>query len=409
MTQVPPPMALEGIRVLDLASLYAGPLIATNLGDHGADVIKVEHPRGDDARRWGLSKDGVPLWWKSISRNKRLIALDLHREEDRQTVRELAQWADIVIENFRPGRLESWGLGWDDLHALNPRLIMVRVSGFGQTGPLAQEPGFGTLAEAFSGFAAITGSAEGPPTLPPFGLADGVAALAGTHAAMMALYWRDAQGGGVGQMIDLSLYEPLFGILGPQAAEYLHTGTVQRRQGNRSQRTAPRNAYRTADGHWVALSGGTQQIVNRMLSVIGRPELAGDARFSTAAARLQHADEIDALIGEWIAAQPLDEVLARFRAVQAPIAPIYDIAQIARDPHYRARGTIAFVPDPDLGEAAMSAVTPRLSRTPGQIRFAGARDIGAHQAEVLAEIGGRKTGETEDTPLRPAPGAGERP
>ncbi|GMA15318.1 CoA transferase (plasmid) [Deinococcus metallilatus] len=405
MTPEPPPMALEGIKVLDLASLYAGPLIATNLGDYGADVIKVEHPRGDDARRWGLSKNGVPLWWKSIARNKRLITLDLHDEEDRQTVRELAQWADIVIENFRPGRLESWGLGWADLHALNPRLILVRVTGFGQTGPLAQEPGFGTLAEAFSGFAAITGQPDGPPTLPPFGLADGVAALAGTYAAMMALYWRDAQGGGVGQMIDLSLYEPLFGILGPQAIEYLQTGTVQQRQGNRSKRTAPRNAYRTADNHWVALSGGTQQIVNRMLTVIGRPELAGDERFSTAAARLRNADEIDTLIGDWIAAHPLDEVLARFRAVEAPIAPIYDIAQIVRDPHYQARGTIASVPDPDLGEAAMTAVYPRLSRTPGQIRFAGARDIGAHQGEVLAEISGRKAG---DTPVQPASGAGDR-
>lgn len=379
-------MALDGIKVLDLASLYAGPLIATNLGDYGADVIKVEHPRGDDARRWGLTKDGVPLWWKSIARNKRLITLDLHDEEARQTVRELIEWADVVIENFRPGRLESWGLGWDDVHALNPRVVMVRVTGFGQTGPLSQEPGFGTLAEAFSGFAAITGQPGGPPTLPPFGLADGVAALAGTYATMMALYWRDAQGGGQGQMIDLSLYEPLFGILGPQAIEYVETGTVQGRQGNRSKRTAPRNAYLTLDGHWVALSGGTQQIVNRMLTVIGRPELTEDERFKTAAARLRHSDEIDALIGDWIVSRPLEDVLIQFRAVQAPIAPIYDVAQIVNDPHYLARGTVIQVPDDDLGEATMAGVFPKLSLTPGAVRFAGRVNVGADQEEVMREL-----------------------
>ena len=387
----PPNMALEGIKVLDLASLYAGPLIATNLGDYGAEVIKVEHPRGDDARRWGLSKNGVPLWWKSISRNKKLITLDLHDEEAREMVRELAQWADVLIENFRPGRLESWGLGWEDLHALNPRLIMVRVTGFGQTGPLSQEPGFGTLAEAFSGFAAITGQPDGPPTLPPFGLADGVAALAGTYATMMALYWRDAQGGNLGQFIDLSLYEPLFGILGPQAIEYVQTGTVQGRQGNRSKRTAPRNAYRTADDHWVALSGGTQQIVNRMLKVVGRPELAGDERFSNAAARLKNSDEIDKLIGDWIAEQPLGEVLRKFREVEAPIAPIYDVSQIVNDPHYQARGSVTNIPDDDLGMATMAGVFPKLSLTPGQIRFAGATKQGAHHQEVERELAQRRT------------------
>lgn len=381
-----PRMALDGVKVLDLASLYAGPLIATNLGDYGADVIKVEHPRGDDARRWGLMKGDVPLWWKAISRNKRLITLDLHQEEHRQTVRELFGWADVVIENFRPGRLESWGLGWKELHALNPRAVLVRVTGFGQTGPLSQEPGFGTLAEAFSGFAAMTGQPDGPPTLPPFGLADGVAALAGTHATMMALYWRDAQGGGLGQMIDLSLYEPLFSILGPQAIEYVETGTVQGRQGNRSKRTAPRNAFETSDGHWVALSGGTQQVVNRMLTVIGRPELAADGRFSTAAARLQHSDEIDALIGDWIASRPLEDVLSQFRAAKAPIAPIYDVAQIMTDPHYQARGSVIQVPDDDLGEATMAGVFPKLSLTPGGVRFAGRTDVGADQEEVMRTL-----------------------
>lgn len=385
----PTQLPLEGLRVLDLSSLYAGPLIATHLGDFGADVIKVEHPRGDDARRWGLSKaterGEIPLWWKVISRNKRLLSLDLHRATDRQTARELCGWADVVIENFRPGRLEEWGLGYEQLSAEHPSLIMVRVTGFGQTGPLSKQPGFGTLAEAFSGFAAITGSPDGPPTLPPFGLADGVAALSGSYAVMLALYWRDARSG-QGQMIDLSLYEPLFAILGPQAIEYAQTGTVQTRAGNRSRRTSPRNAYQTQDQRWVALSGGTQQIVNRMLSVIGRPELGQDPRFSTAAARRENADELDTLMAEWIAQHGLETVLARFGAIEAPIAPVYSIDQIVTDEHYLARRSLVEVPDEDLGVALMPGVLPRLSKTPGQIRFAGHTPIGADAAEIYREV-----------------------
>lgn len=382
-----PPLA--GIKVLDLATLYAGPLIATTLGDFGAEVVKVEHPRGDDARRWGLTRGDVPLWWKVISRNKRLISLDLHLEEHREVVRDLCRWADVVVENFRPGRLEAWGLGYEALSALNPRVVMVRVTGFGQHGPLSQQPGFGTLAEAFSGFAHVTGQPDGPPTLPPFGLADGVAALSGTHAVMMALYWRDAQGGGCGQSIDLSLYEPLFAILGPQAIEHAQRGVVQERQGNRSLRTAPRNTYLSADGRWVALSGGTQQVVDRMLVVIGRPELRQDPRFSSARARAENADEIDRLIADWIAAHPLEEVLARFREIGAPVAPVYGIDQIVQDPHYLARESFVDVPDEDLGQARMANVVPRLSLTPGEIRHAGRTPVNADEEYVYRAILGR--------------------
>jgi crotonobetainyl-CoA:carnitine CoA-transferase CaiB-like acyl-CoA transferase len=393
------PLPLAGVHVLDLSSLYAGPLIATTLGDFGADVIKVEHPRGDDARRWGASKDGISLWWKVISRNKRLVCLDLNLEEDRRQVVELARWADVLIENFRPGRMERWGLGPERLRAENPRLIMVRVSGFGQFGPYSERPGFGTLAEAFSGFAFITGQPDGPPTLPPFGLADGVAALAGTYATMIALYWRDARGGNLGQVIDLSLYEPLFAILGPQITEYTQVGSVQRRQGNRSPRTNPRNAYATADGHWVAISAGTQQIANRIFEAIGRPELGIDPRFCSAAARRQHADEVDRLVAHWIGTHTLEEVLDRFERAQAPIAPVYDIAQIFADAHYRARATFTDVPDPDLGSVIMQNVVPRLSRTPGRIRSTGATAIGAHTDDVAAMIRGlasrRPVGEAE--------------
>lgn len=382
-----PELPLDGIRVLDLSSLYAAPLVATHLGDFGADVIKVEHPRGDDARRWGLAKDGVPLWWKTISRNKRVIALDLNEPGDRDVVRRLAVEADVLVENFRPGRLEAWNLGPEQLHALNPSLVIVRVTGFGQTGPYSSRPGFGTLAEAFSGFAHITGTESGPPTLPPFGLADGICGLVGTYATMIALYWRDARGGGLGQVIDLSLYEPLFSILGPQVTEYTQLAAVQGRQGNRSPRTSPRNTYATADGHWVAISAGTQQVANRIFAAIGRPEFGEDDRFRDAAARRRNADEIDAIVSAWIVERPLAVVLARFEEVEAPIAPVYDVAQIVDDPHYRERESIVEVDDPDLGTVAMPNIVPRLSLTPGSIRRTGTTAVGGDSEEILRELG----------------------
>jgi crotonobetainyl-CoA:carnitine CoA-transferase CaiB-like acyl-CoA transferase len=270
--------------------------------------------------------------------------------------------------------------------SVNARLVYVRVTGFGQTGPMSSQPGFGTLAEAFSGFAAITGQPDGPPTLPPFGLADGVAAQVGTWATLAALYWRDVRGG-VGQVIDLSLYEPLFGILGPQLAEYQHLGAVQQRQGNRSPRTTPRNAYETSEGRWVAISAGTQQIADRVLRAIERDDLVGDPRFADAASRRAHADELDGLVAAWIAAHPLDDVLRAFAEAQAPIAPIYDASQIMVDSQYRERGSFVEVPDPDLGTVAMAAVVPRLSRTPGRIARPGATPVGADTKAVLSSSG----------------------
>jgi crotonobetainyl-CoA:carnitine CoA-transferase CaiB-like acyl-CoA transferase len=378
--------ALADVKVLDLSSLYAGPLIATMLGDFGADVVKVEHPRGDDARRWGQAKDGVPLWWKVLSRNKRLIALDLNDEGDRRAVRRLIDWADVVVENFRPGRLEKWGLGYEELRTTNPGLILVRVTGFGQTGPRASEPGFGTLAEAYSGFAAITGAPDGPPTLPAFGLADGIAGTTGTAAVLTALHWRDGAGGGAGQVVDLSLYEPLFGILGPQVIEYDQLGILQKRQGNRSPRTAPRNAYATADGRWVALSAGTQQIANRVFAAIGRPELAADPRFSSATARRENSDAINEIVAAWIRTRPLEEVLATFSAAEAPLAPVLEADQIVTDPHYVERGSIMRTTDPDLGEITMQAPAPRLSATPGRVRWTGRTDVNADAATVYADV-----------------------
>ncbi len=381
-----PPSALGGVKVLDLSSLYAGPLIATNLGDFGAEVIKVEHARGDDARRWGQTKDGSPLWWKIISRNKKLISLDLHDPSDREIVKELCIWADVLIENFRPGRMDEWGLGAESLHEINPGLVILKVSGFGQTGPNAQKPGFGTLAEAWSGFAYITGQADGPPTLPPFGLADGVAATTGTYAVMMALYWRDAQGSGVGQVIDLSLYEPLFNILGPQVIEYDQLGVVQERQGNMSPRTAPRNCYETSDGHWVALSGGTQQIADRIFRAIGHPEASSDERFSSSANRVANATAVDSLVSEWVRLHTLSQVLEAFENEEAPIAPVLNIQQITEDEHYKQRESIIRVADPDLGDVLMQNVVPKLDRTPGEIKFTGRNQIDADREEILSII-----------------------
>ncbi|HCU92838.1 MAG TPA: CoA transferase [Actinobacteria bacterium] len=378
--------ALGGVRVLDLSSLYAAPLVSTNLADFGADVIKVEHPRGDDARRWGLSRDGVPLWWRSLSRNKRLLTLDLNDAGARSIIRQLVADADVVIENFRPGKMESWGLGYDELSLINPRVIMVRLSGFGQTGPRRMQPGFGTLAEAYSGFAHVTGQEDGPPTLPPFGLADGVAGLTATFATLIALYWRDANRGGVGQVIDVSLYEPLFCILGPQIAEYAALGAVQRRVGNRSPRTAPRNAYETSDGHWVALSAGTQAIAVRIFRAIGRPDLAADPRFSDAASRRLHGPVLDEVIATWMRSHSLSEVLASFAEADAPIAPVLSTDQIYLDEHYRARQTFIEIPDDELGSVAMANIVPRLSRTPGSIRHTGATAIGSDTTQIVESL-----------------------
>jgi len=389
--------ALSDVKVLDLSSLYAGPLIGTMLGDFGAEVVKVEHPRGDDARRWGQAKDGVPLWWKVLSRNKRLIALDLNDEGDRRVVRRLADWADVIVENFRPGRLEKWGLGYDELSRTNPGLILVRVTGFGQTGPRSSEPGFGTLAEAYSGFAAITGAPDGPPTLPAFGLADGIAGTTGTAAVLTALHWRNGEGNGQGQVVDLSLYEPLFGILGPQVIEYDQLGILQRRQGNRSPRTAPRNTFETSDGRWVALSAGTQQIANRVFAAIERPELAEDPRFSSAVARREHSDEINDIVAAWIGARPLDDVLAAFAAAEAPLAPVLEADQIVTDPHYVQRGSVMKTTDPDLGEITMQAPTPHLSATPAEVRWTGHTEVGADADAIYTEI----LGLTEEEARRP--------
>ncbi|MGV9402871.1 CaiB/BaiF CoA transferase family protein [Streptomyces sp. NPDC003667] len=379
------PGSLGGLRVLDLATLFAGPMAATLLGDFGAQVIKVEHPvRPDPSRGHGPAKDGVGLWWKVLGRNKRAITLDLSRPGGRATLLRLAATADVVIENFRPGTLEKWDLGWPELSAANPRLVLARVTAFGQFGPYAHRPGFGTLAEAMSGFAALTGEPDAPPTLPPFGLADSVAGLATAYAVLTALAARDRTG--AGQVVDMAIIEPILAVLGPQPTWYDQLGYVQERTGNRSANNAPRNTYRTADGAWVAVSTSAQSVAERVMRLVGRPELAEEPWFATGAQRAAHADVLDEAVGGWIAARDRAEVLAAFEKAEAAVAPVQDVRDVLADPQYQALDTVTTVDDPELGPLRMQNVLFRLSGTPGAIRWAG-RSHGADTDAVLTELG----------------------
>lgn len=376
---------LTGLRVIDLATLFAGPLCATMLGDFGADVIKVEHPgKPDPSRGHGPTKDGVGLWWKLLGRNKRNLTLDLACPGGRDLLLRLAADTDVIIENFRPGTLERWGLGPAELHAVNPRLVLVRVTGFGQFGPYAHRPGFGTLAEAMSGFAAITGEPDGPPTLPPFGLADSIAALATSFAVMAALAGRDRTG--VGQVVDMAIIEPILMVLGPQPLWYDQLGYVQPRTGNRSRNNAPRNTYRTSDGQWVAVSTSAQSVAERVMRLVGREELTEEPWFASGATRAEHSDELDEAVGHWIGRRTRDEAISAFEKAEAAIAPIQDIRDVMEDPQYRALDSITEVDDPELGPLRMQNVLFRLSGTPGGIRWAG-RPHGADTEEILTGLG----------------------
>lgn len=376
---------LDGVRVLDVSTLFAGPLAATFLGDFGASVTKVEHPtRPDAARGHGPAKDGVNLWWKTLGRNKRTVTINLGTPDGAELLLALAAEADVLIENFRPGTLERWGLAPERLHEANPRLVIARVTAFGQTGPYSSRPGFGSLAEAMSGFAALTGEPDGPPTLPPFGLADGIAALSCAYAVAVAL--RAAERDGRGQVIDLAIIEPILMLLGGQITAYDQLGVVQPRTGNRSVNNAPRNVYRTADGEWVAVSTSSQSIAERVMRLVGREDVVTEPWFATGHSRAEHADELDAAVGDWIAARPTVEVIAAFEEAQAAIAPVYDVRGILADPQYRALGTVQTVPDEELGPVKMQNVLFRLSGTPGAIRWAGRRH-GQDTDDVLAEIG----------------------
>lgn len=372
---------LSGLRVLDLSTILAGPLAAQILGDFGADVIKIEHPtRGDGMRGHGLDKDGQPLWWKMISRNKRTLGLYLGDPEGARIFRELARTADVVVENFRPGTLERWGLGYDVLSADNPRLILLRVTGFGQSGPYAARPAFGTLVEAMSGFAHLTGQPDGPPTLPAFGLADSIAGVAASAAVTMALYQREKDG--QGQEIDLDLLSPIMTAVGPGVIYADQLGIDQNRTGNRSLNNAPRNTYETRDGHWLAISTSANTIAERVLRLVGHPEVIEEPWFRHGRSRAEHADLLDGFVGEWIAARDRDEVMKAFEAAGAAVAPVYKPSELLDDPQVQALELVTTVPDDDLGPIRMQNVMWRMARTPGSIRSTG-RALGADTDEIL--------------------------
>ena len=374
---------LDDVRVLDLSRLVAGNILTHVLADLGAEVIKVEKPgRGDDLRNW--QTNGVALWWQVYARNKKSLCLDLRREAGRALLLRLVEGAEVLVENYRPGTLEKMGLAPVVLLGRNPRLVVVRVSGWGQTGPWRHKPGFGTLIEAFSGFAAMNGFADRAPVLPAFAMADAFAGLYGAVAALTAL--RAAEGGGRGQIIDLSLIEPILAMLGPKAAEHRLTGQTTPRLGSRCNIQAPRDVYRTRDGKYVALSTGTQAMAERLFRALGRPELNADPRFRSNAARLRNRAAVEALVGEFIAARTQAEALAFFDAAEVTVGPVCDEADLAEDPYVAEREVLVEVPDEAAGSLPMHNVVPRLSATPGALRRP-APALGEHNRELLSDLG----------------------
>ena len=376
---------LRGLRVLDAGTMIAGPLAATHLADFGAEVVKIEQPRiGDPMRHWVPMKEGRSLWWKVIARNKRLITLTLSHPEGQALFCRMIADADIVIENYRPGTFERWGLSYAELAKINPRVVLVRVSGFGQTGPYAHRGGYGTVAEAFSGIPSFTGFPDRPPTLPGFPMADLVAATFAAMAAMFAVYRRDLGGAGVGQEIDVSLYEPLFRLAEAQVIGFDQLGIVKQRQGNRLAEDSPRNTYETADGRWIGISASSQRTFERLCEAMQMPELIYDPRYVSNALRCAHAEALDAMMADWFRTRTCDDIMRLFDAAHVVAGPVLTIADILQDPHYTARGDIVTVPDDDFGAGRMQGVVPRFSDTPGEVRHAG-RDLGADNRAIYLE------------------------
>jgi crotonobetainyl-CoA:carnitine CoA-transferase CaiB-like acyl-CoA transferase len=375
---------LRGVRVLDFSRLVAGNMLSLQLADFGAEVVKVESPgRGDTLRDW--REAGVSVHWKVYARNKKSITLDLKAPEAPGIILDLVAHFDVLIESFRYRYLERLGVGPDTLLERNPRLVVVRVSGFGQTGPYARRPGFGTLVEAMSGFAARNGFGDREPVLPPLALADMIAGLSGAMATVIAV--RNVEvNGGRGQVIDVSLLESVFSILGPEAAIYKLTGKVRRRVGSASEGTSPRNVYATRDGGWVAISASTQAMTERLFRAIGRDDLNRNPAFRTNSERVKRRAEVDAIVGEFIQARTLAEAIEFFEKTEVTAAPVYDIGQFLDDPHVQERGIVVEAPDGDMGEVPMHAVLPRLSDTPGGLRLP-APAIGQHTREIFARIG----------------------
>lgn len=377
---------LSGLRILDAGTMIAGPFAGTLAADYGADVLKIEEPaQGDPIRQWSPMKNGTSLWWKVAGRNKRLITVDLRADRGRELFLELVARSDAVIENYRPGTFDRWGLGYEELAKVNPRIIVVHVSGYGQTGPYAERPGYGTVAEAMSGIPYFTGFPDRPPTLSAFPLADTLAATFGLLGLLGAVYERDIGGSGRGQEVDVSLYAPLFRIVESQVIGYDQLGIVKERRGNRIEEDSPRNAYATCDGGWIAISASSDRTFGRLAAAIGRPELADDPRFHDNPSRIAHDADLDAIVADWMAERTVDEIMTTFEKSDVVAGPIYSIQDVFLDPQYEARGDIVSVDDPQLGPLRMQGVVPSFSRSGARVAWPGGM-LGQHNDQVYGEL-----------------------
>jgi crotonobetainyl-CoA:carnitine CoA-transferase CaiB-like acyl-CoA transferase len=378
---------LRGVRVIDAGNMVAAPFATALLADFGADVIKIEHPKhGDGQRKLEPIKDGIPLWWKAVARNKRCVTLDLSKPEGAAVFKDLSRNADVVAENYRPGTLERWGLGYNELKIANPRVILLRISGFGQTGPYSDRPGFGRTAEAMSGLTNLIGEPDGPPMSPGYPLGDLIAGLFGAFAVMTALYYRDARDG-EGQVIDLALNEAVFRLLDFDPIQYDQLQTIHRRTGNRVSYVAPSSTFKTLDGKYITLAASTQSIWLRLCQAIGREELAADPKFIDNPARVAHSEEINGIVAGWIATRSRQELEDIFDRFEVAYSPVFDIEDIFNNMHYRMREALVRVPDKELGEAIVQNVVPKFSRTPGSVDHLGP-NLGEHNEEIYGgELG----------------------
>ena len=379
-------LPLSGLRVIELGQLIAGPFASKMLGEFGADVIKIEPPEtGDPLRVWRMLHEGTSVWWAAHARNKRSITLNLREPEGQDVIRQLAKDADIVIENFRPGALEKWGIGFKDLHAINPKLIMLRVSGYGQTGPYKDRPGFGVIGEAMGGLRYLTGEAGRPPVRTGVSIGDTLSGLHGVIGILLALRHREQQGG-VGQEVDVALYESVFNMLESVLPEYSKFGAIRQPSGASMPGIAPTNAYLCQDGKYALIAGNGDSIYKRLMQMIAREDLANDPKLARNAGRAEHADLIDAAISAYPAQHSLDDVLAAMNAAGVPAGKSYDAADIANDPHYQAREMILNATLADGSVVQVPGIVPKLSKTPGQITRS-APELGQHTTEILESLG----------------------
>ncbi|NKB64013.1 MAG: CoA transferase [Gammaproteobacteria bacterium] len=382
----PPKEALAGLKVIELGQLIAGPFAAKTLADFGADVIKIENSRsGDPLRRWRMLRNGTSVWWEVQSRNKRSVCVDLRSEEGQSNIRTLVREADVLIENFKPGMLESWGLGWQDLHAINPRLIMLRISGYGQTGPDKNKPGFGVLGEAMGGLRHLTGEPGRVPVRVGVSIGDSLAALHGVIGILMALNHRH-NNGGIGQFIDVALYESVFNVMESLLPEYDAFDAIRGRAGSALPGIAPSNAYPCANGDYVLIGGNGDSIYKRLMNAIGRSDLGNDPAFTHNDGRAREVEKLDHAIGAWTMERSVDEVIEKLDAVNVPVGRVYTIEDIVKSPQYQARDMILNTTTAEGEALAVPGFVPKLSATPGQLRTP-APTLGQHTSECLNQVG----------------------